>query len=235
MNSGEHVMIDRRDVLVGSATALAASMFTSTKPALAQGVTVPGTKRGFLDRPGCRIYYEVTGLGPAIIFAHGLGSNHLTWWQQIPHFSDRYTCVTFAHRGYPPGSEIGIPDPKEFAGDLAALIEHLNLLDVRLVAQSMGGWTSLEYVLTHPNHKVRALVLASTCGTVYKPSIPLADPHRLTEWNQKAAAARADMARRGISPPCGERMAREQSELHLLYRMIAKRCFRSGRASQAFV
>jgi hypothetical protein len=116
MNSGEHVMIDRRDVLVGSATALAASMFTSTKPALAQGVTVPGTKRGFLDRPGCHIYYEVTGLGPAIIFAHGLGSNHLTWWQQIPHFSDRYTCVTFAHRGYPPGSEIGIPDPKEFAG-----------------------------------------------------------------------------------------------------------------------
>jgi pimeloyl-ACP methyl ester carboxylesterase len=101
------------------------------------------------------------------------------------------------------------------------LIEQLNLPDVRLVAQSMGGWTSLEYVLAHPNHKVRALVLASTCGTVHKPSIPLADPHRLTEWNQKAAAARADMARRGISPPCGERMAREQSELHLLYRMIA--------------
>jgi pimeloyl-ACP methyl ester carboxylesterase len=214
-------MMGRRDILVGSATALAASMFTATKPALAQGVTVPGTKRGFLDRPGCRIYYEVTGSGPAIVFAHGLGSNHLTWWQQIPHFADRYTCVTFAHRGYPPGSEIGVPDPNDFAGDLAALIEQLNLPEVRLVAQSMGGWTGLEYILTHPNHQVRALVLASTCGTVHKPSIPLNDPHRLTEWNQKAAAARADMARRGISPPCGERMAREQSELHLLYRMIA--------------
>jgi hypothetical protein len=91
-------MIDRRDVLIGSAAALAASVFTSTTPALAQGTTVPGTKRGFLDRPGCRIYYEVTGSGPPIIFAHGLGSNHLTWWQQVPHFSDRYTCVTFAHR-----------------------------------------------------------------------------------------------------------------------------------------
>ena len=79
----------------------------------------------------------------------------------------------------------------------------------------------MEYVLTDPNHKVRALVLASTCGTVHKPSISLPDPQRLTEWNQKAAAARADMARRGISPPAGERMAREQSELHLLYRMIA--------------
>lgn len=215
-------MIDRRDILVGSATAaLAASVLTSTTPALAQGTTAPATKRGFLDRPGCRIYYEVTGSGPPIIFAHGLGSNHLTWWQQVPHFSDRYTCVTFAHRGYPPGSEIGVPDPRDFAADLGALIEHLQLPDVRLVAQSMGGWTSIEYILAHPNHKVRALVLASTCGTIHKPSIPLDDPQRLTEWNQKAAAARADMARRGISPPAGERMAREQPELHFLYRAIA--------------
>jgi pimeloyl-ACP methyl ester carboxylesterase len=59
----------------------------------------------------------------------------------------------------------GIPDPKEFAGDLAALIEHLQLPDVRLVAQSMGGWTSTEYILANLQHEVRALVLASTCGT----------------------------------------------------------------------
>jgi len=214
-------MMHRRDFLIGSATALAPSVFTSTTPAFAQGTIARSTKRGFLDRPGCRIYYEVTGSGPPIIFAHGLGSNHLTWWQQVPHFSDRYTCVTFAHRGYPPGSEIGVPDPKNFAGDLAALIEHLQLPDVRLVAQSMGGWTSIEYILAHSNHKVRALVLASTCGTIHKPSIPLADPQRLTEWNERAAAARADMTRRGISPPAGERMAREQPELHFLYRAIA--------------
>jgi hypothetical protein len=82
-------MIDRRDVLVGSATALAASLTLSSSSAVAQGVVAPGTKRGFLDRPGCRVYYEVTGSGPPIIFAHGLGSNHLTWWQQVPAFSDR--------------------------------------------------------------------------------------------------------------------------------------------------
>ena len=214
-------MLDRRDVLLASTTALAASLFTQPTPAFAQSTTVPNTKRGFLERPGCRIYFEVSGSGPTIIFAHGLGSNHLTWWQQVPHFSDRYTCVNFAHRGYPPGSETGVPDPKEFAGDLAALIDHLQLPDVRLVAQSMGGWTSLEYILANPRHKVRALVLASTCGTIHKPSVPLGDPQRLPEWNRKAAAARADMARRGIAPPAGERMAREQPALHFLYREIA--------------
>ncbi len=179
------------------------------------------TKRGFLERSGCRLYYELTGSGPAIVFAHGIGSNHMTWWQQVAHFSDRYACVAFSHRGYPPSSEIGVPDPKEFAGDLAALIEHLQLTDVRLVAQSMGGLTSIEYIMAHGPHKVRALVLASTSGSIHKPSVPLADPERLPEWERNAAVARADMQRRGISPPAGERMAREQPALHFLYRTIA--------------
>jgi 3-oxoadipate enol-lactonase len=210
-------MINRREFVIGLALAVAMSLL---RPAFAQTTTAAATKRGFLERPGCRVYYEVTGSGPAIIFAHGIGSNHLTWWQQVAHFSDRYACVTFSHRGYPPGSEIGVPDPKEFAGDLAALIEHLQLPDVRLVAQSMGGWTCVEYILSFP-HKVRALVLASTCGTINRPSVPLADPQRLTEWDRQATAARADMQRRGISAPAGERMAREQPALHFLYRAIA--------------
>src|SRR5689334_18741593 len=68
--------------------------------------------RGYLDRPDCRIYYEVTGSGPMLLFAHGLGGNHLSWWQQVPYFRDRYTCVTFAHRGFAPSSAPPAgPDP----------------------------------------------------------------------------------------------------------------------------
>jgi pimeloyl-ACP methyl ester carboxylesterase len=57
---------------------------------------------GRLERPRCTIHYEVTGSGPAIVFAHGLGGNHMSWWQQVAHFSPRYACVTFAHRGFAP-------------------------------------------------------------------------------------------------------------------------------------
>ena len=211
-------MLDRRQLLARSA---AAATVAAVSPASAQSLAVSGTRRGFLDRPGCRIYYETTGSGPAIVFLHGLGSNHLTWWQQVPHFSDRFTCVAIAHRGFPPSSEIGLPDPREFAGDLGALIEQLQLPDVRLVAQSMGGWTAIEHILADPRHKVRALVLASTCGSISRPLATASDPGRLSEWSQKAAAARADMIRRGISPPASERMAREQPALHFLYREIA--------------
>ena len=120
--------------------------------------------RGYLDRPGCRVYYEVAGSGPLLVFAHGLGGNHLSWWQQVPHFRDRYTCVTFAHRGFSPSSALPAgPDPADYAGDVAALIDHLGAGDVRIVAQSMGGWCAVDYALAHPA-RVRALVLASTAG-----------------------------------------------------------------------
>jgi 3-oxoadipate enol-lactonase len=210
----------------GALCLIAETFFSAIAPplppqAFGQTMSMPQLKGEFLQRPGCKIYYEVAGSGPAIIFAHGLGSNHITWWQQAPYFADRYTCVAFSHRGFPPSSEIGIPDPKEFAADLRALIEHLQLSDVRLIAQSMGGWTCLEYLLSNPDHNVRALVLASTCGTIHRPSVPLAEPERLEDWTGMAAAARADMERRGISPSAGERMARERPMLHFLYRTIA--------------
>src|SRR4029453_18645646 len=170
----------------------------------------------YLDRPDCRLYYEAEGKGPALIFAHGLGGNHLSWWQQVPHFRGRYTCVTFAHRGFSP-SEPGPANvgPLGFADDLAALIDHLGLPEVRLVAQSMGGWTCLGYALRQPA-RVRALVLACTVGTVSHPDINrvLAAP----EWS----SAQADLVARGTSPAAGDIMAREQPALEYLYQAIGR-------------
>ena len=111
----------------------------------------PPRTTGRLLRPFGRLYYEVTGSGPALVFAHGLGGNHLSWWQQVAHFAPHYTCVTFAHRGFAPSDPIaGGPDAADYAGDLAALIDHLKFADVRLVGQSMGGWTMLEYAIAIP-------------------------------------------------------------------------------------
>src|SRR5205823_9357726 len=83
---------------------------------------------GRLRRDGAEIYYEVAGEGPPIVFAHGLGGNQLSWWQQIPHFAARHTCVAFAHRGFPPSSAVaGDRAPDAYADDLATLIQELNL------------------------------------------------------------------------------------------------------------
>ena len=55
----------------------------------------------FVKSRGAEIYYEVHGEGPVLVFAHGMGGNHLSWWQQVPEFVGRgYRVVTFDHRGF---------------------------------------------------------------------------------------------------------------------------------------
>jgi pimeloyl-ACP methyl ester carboxylesterase len=180
----------------------------------------PQRIRHFVRGPGCELYYEVTGSGPALLFAHGLGGNHLSWWQQVACFSARFSCVTFAHRGFAPSSErAGPPDPAVFADDLGALIDHLGLGEVSLVAQSMGGWSCLGYALREPA-RVRALVMAATSGVVDYQRLAHPEIATLPAWSERAQQDVAELRRRGIHPAAGARMAREQPALHFLYRAI---------------
>jgi pimeloyl-ACP methyl ester carboxylesterase len=154
------------------------------------------------------------------VFAHGLGGNHLSWWQQVPYFSQRYACVTFAHRGFSPSRVTsGTVDPALFEGDLLALIDHLELAEVRLVAQSMGGWTCLNFALHHPR-RVRALVMAATGGTVDLNTLDAVDRKSIESWFAAHRGTEAELRKRGIHPAAGERMAREQPALEFLYREI---------------
>jgi len=182
-----------------------------------------GRRCGNLARPGGgRLYWEVTGAGPAIVFAHGLGGNHVSWWQQVAHFAAGYACVTFAHRGFYPSSTIaGGPNPGDYAEDLAALIDHLGFGEVAIVAQSMGGWTAIEYALQGKG-KLGALVLAATTGSIDPVRLVQSERwrQRLADWRQASEQARGGLRRDGIHVACGARMAREQPALHLLYRHI---------------
>jgi 3-oxoadipate enol-lactonase len=176
-------------------------------------------KSGRLRRGDAEIYYEVVGAGPAVVFAHGLGGNHLSWWQQLAHFSSSHTCVAFAHRGFPPSSAAqGKSAPDQFADDLAALIQELGFKDLALVAQSMGGWTCLDYALREPK-KVRALVMASTSGTLDFNQLQNGE---IEQWVGQSPSALAELQSRGIHPAGGERMAREQPALAQLYWQISE-------------
>ena len=180
----------------------------------------PPRTTGRLKRPFGSLYFEVTGSGPALLFAHGLGGNHLSWWQQVAHFAPRYTCVTFAHRGFAPSDAVPDgPDPADYASDLAALIEHLEFPDVRLVGQSMGGWTMLEYALAHPD-TVKALVLSSTSGTLDRRGSDPSGGRDYDAWLKDADAKIADGMAKGIHPAVGVSAAERWPALHLLYRSI---------------
>src|SRR5258708_2922495 len=175
---------------------------------------------GRLKRPFGRLYYEVTGSGPALLFAHGLGGNEVRWWEEVAAFGADYTCVAFGPRGFAPSDPIaGGPDAADYADDLAVLIEHLKFHDVRLVGQSMGGWTMLEYAIAHPA-KVKALVLSSTSGTIDRRGADPSGGKDYDAWFAKAEAAIKDGLAKGVHPAMGAGGAKRSPALHLLYRSI---------------
>jgi 3-oxoadipate enol-lactonase len=114
-----------------------------------------------MDVPGASLYYETHGAGPWLVFAHGAGGNHLSWWQQVPVFASRFRCVIYDQRGWGRSTCAGPPDPAAFAVDLTAVLERLGVEDATLVGQSMGGWTVLGTALAAPD-RVARLVLTST-------------------------------------------------------------------------
>src|SRR5258708_14540850 len=136
------------------------------------------------------------------------------------HFAPRFTCVTFAHRGFAPSDAVpGGPDAADYAGDLAALIDHLQFSDVRLVGQSMGGWTVLEYAIAHPA-KVKALVLSSTSGTLDRRGCDPSGGGQYDAWLKDAESRIKDGVAKGIHPAMGAPAAERSPALHLLYRSI---------------
>ena len=125
----------------------------------------------YADINGTQMFYESHGEGPALVFAHGRGGSHLSWWQQVAVFQHEYRCVTFDHRGWGlTAGQGGQPEPATFAADLEALLDHLGIDQATLVAQSMGGVTSLGFALAHPE-RVTGLVLADTTGGIGDPSV----------------------------------------------------------------
>ncbi len=175
------------------------------------------TISGRVPRPdGAEIYYEVTGEGPTVLLLHGLGGNHLSWWQQVPAL-DGYRAVTVSHRGFRPSTAPGpAPDPADFADDIAALLDQLGERQALFVGQSMGGWTTVEFALKYPE-RIAGALLSSTSGTL---SFMGFDDPALKYWLSSADGMAAEMRGRGVHVACGERMAVEQPALHGLYAAV---------------
>ena len=90
---------------------------------------------------GVKLYFEEVGEGTPIVFAHGVGGNHASWFYQVAPFSENYQTVVFDHRGFGNSRDPGGPGRSRFVEDLHALLDHLAIEKAVLVAQSMGGGT----------------------------------------------------------------------------------------------
>jgi pimeloyl-ACP methyl ester carboxylesterase len=162
---------------------------------------------------GIDLYYQALGSGPPLVFAHGAGGNHLSWWQQMPHFSRRHRCVAFDHRAF--GRSLDEPDGpgrRAFADDLNHLLDLLAIDKTAIIAQSMGGRTAVGFAYRNPD-RVSALVFAgTTAGAVDEALREAQEAYRQTPSGRRPLAARA------VSP----RLRAEQPQLDYLYRAIRR-------------
>jgi 3-oxoadipate enol-lactonase len=111
-----------------------------------------------------RLYYEEVGKGTPILFVHEFASDHRGWEPQLREFGKRHRCIAYAARGYTPSDVPADPGAYSYSHvmrDAVAVLDHLKIDSAHLIGLSMGGYTSLQVALNHPQ-RVRSLVLAGT-------------------------------------------------------------------------
>jgi pimeloyl-ACP methyl ester carboxylesterase len=108
------------------------------------------------------MHYETQGDGPPVALLHSLGSCSEDWFLQLPPLSRRYTVLTLDALGH--GQTAKPPGPysiRRMAGDVAALLEALNVEPAHVVGLSMGGLIAQVLAARYPQ-RVRSLVLVNT-------------------------------------------------------------------------
>jgi non-heme chloroperoxidase len=110
------------------------------------------------------IHYNDHGTGRPVILIHGYPLDGNSWERQERELlAHGYRVITYDRRGFGRSSQPTVGyDYDTFAGDLKALIEHLDLRDVVLVGFSMGTGEVTRYLGTYGSARVRKAVLLGT-------------------------------------------------------------------------
>ncbi len=112
---------------------------------------------------GTDLAYEDVGQGFPLVLAHEFAGSMESWASQVHYFSRFYRVITYNARGYPPS---GVPaDAAAYSQDRAVedlhgLLRSLNIEQAFIGGLSMGGSTTLHFVIRHPE-MARALIVAA--------------------------------------------------------------------------
>src|SRR4051794_19493392 len=133
---------------------------------------------------------ESQGSGIDVLLVHAGVTDQRSWRHVVEALPDVH-CLTFDARGYG-RTTYALEDGWSAVDDAVAVLDAYEVASAVVVGSSMGGQTSIDLVLTHPD-RVRALVLIGPAisgapEATYEPEVLALDE----EW--EAAEARGDQA-----------------------------------------
>src|SRR5476651_2204930 len=119
-----------------------------------------------------QLHYALDGDAhkPVLILSNSLGTTLDMWLPQLESFSRHYRVLRYDTRGH--GNSTVTPGPystAQLAGDVIALMDHLQIAQAHFCGLSMGGQTGMWLALHHPK-RLRRLVLSNTAAYIGPPA-----------------------------------------------------------------
>lgn len=127
------------------------------------------------------IAYDLIGTGPPVAMINGIGSPRAGWELQAPALAQYFTVLTFDNRDVGETGGGASPEPypmRQFAADLAGLMDAIGWSSAHIVGASMGGAIAQEFAISYPS---RTRSVSIVC------SWPKSDPwmvELMTQWDQ---------------------------------------------------
>ncbi len=116
----------------------------------------------YADVNGVHLYFAQGGEGPPLVLLHGgLLTVELSFGLVMPTFSEHHSVIAVELQGHGRTADIGRPMTFEnLADDVVGLLDHLGIERTDVFGFSLGGLTTYELLVRHPD-RIRRAVVAS--------------------------------------------------------------------------
>lgn len=110
---------------------------------------------------GIRLAYDDVGNGLPVVFLHGFPLDRSMWVQQRVALAPRVRCIVPDLRGFGESEAAEPYSMDQYADDVVALLDSLEVESAAICGLSMGGYIAFAIWRRHPT-RVRGLVLCDT-------------------------------------------------------------------------
>ncbi|GAA2808586.1 alpha/beta hydrolase [Kitasatospora sp. CM 4170] len=119
---------------------------------------------------GGHLWADRNGTGSPVVLLHGAGMDSRLWDPVVPRLAGRHEVIRFDARGLGRSTEPGAPFSD--VEDLRSVLDHFGHRRAALVGLSMGGETSIDFALAHPDRVTALALVGASVGGHSWPTTP---------------------------------------------------------------